>query len=98
MSDKKITAADVKHVAKLSRIKLTEEEIAKYTDQLESILEYIEKLDGVDTSNVDATAQVTNMSSVLRKDEVKPSLTQEEALSTTEHKEKGYFKVKAVIK
>jgi aspartyl-tRNA(Asn)/glutamyl-tRNA(Gln) amidotransferase subunit C len=94
----KLTEEEVKHVAKLARIELKEDEVEKYAEQLSSILQYVDKLNEVDTSKVKPTAQVTNLKSVLRKDEVKPSLSQEEALSTAVKKENGYFQTQAVIK
>jgi len=99
MSDdkQKLTIDDVKHVAKLSRLGLTDEEITKYSEQLSSVLDYISKLNEVDTDKVESTSQVTGLKNVLRKDEVKESLSQENALSSSTHAENGYFKVKAVI-
>lgn len=98
MSDHKLTKDETKHIAKLSRIQLSDAELEKYSEQLSSILGYIDKLNEVDTSNVEVTAQVTGLKNVLRKDIVKKSLTQEEALSTAKNKERGYFRTQAVIK
>ena len=100
MSDdkRKLTIEDVKHVAKLSRLGLTKEELEMYSDQLSSILDFVDKLNEINTENVLPTAQVTGLKNVLRKDKATPSLSQEEALSSSSHTENGYFKVKAVIK
>ena len=95
---RKLTIEDVKHVAKLSRLELTNEELEMYSEQLSSILDFVDKLNEVDTENVEATAQVTGLKNVLRKDETTPSLSQEKALSSSSHAENGYIKVKAVIK
>ena len=95
---RKLTIKDVKHVAKLSRLALTKEELEMYSDQLSSILNFVDKLNEIDTESVLPTAQVTGLKNVLRKDETITSLSQEAALSSSSHTENGYFKVKAVIK
>lgn len=100
MSDdkRKLTKEDVKHVAKLSRLELTNEELETYSEQLSSILDFVDKLNEVDTDGVEPTAQVTGLKNVLRKDEITPSLSQDEALSSSNNVENGYVKVTAVIK
>ncbi len=98
MSTHKLTKEEVKHIAKLSRIELSDEELEKYSEQLSSILGYIDKLNEVDTTGVEVTAQVTGLRNVLRKDEVRKSLTQEEAISTAKKTERGYVQAQAAIK
>ncbi len=95
----KVTKKDVKHVADLSTLVLTEEEIAKFTPQLDKIIGFVAKLSEVDTSNVEPTSQTTGLTNVLREDIVKSenSLTQDEALSNTDG-HNGFFKVKAILK
>lgn len=66
-----INQADIKHIAELSRIRLTAAEENKFGAQLGTILKYIEKLDEVDTKKVEATAQVSGLVDVLRRDEVR---------------------------
>lgn len=66
-----ISNEDIKHIAELSRLKLTTDEEKKYGEQIGSILKYIEKLDEVDTKNIIATAQVSGLADVLRSDDVK---------------------------
>ncbi len=94
----KLTKKEVKHVADLSNIVLTEEEIAKFTPQLDKIIEFVSTLDEVDTKNVEPTSQTTGLKNVLRDDIVKSDelLSQEEALSNTDG-HNGYFKVKAIL-
>jgi len=82
----------VKRVAKLARLNLTEKEVEKFSGDLESILEAFKKLDKAKTENVKPSFQPIPIKNVFRKDEVKPSLPQEEALANAKHKEKGYFK------
>ena len=95
----KVTKNDVKHVADLSNLVLTDEEIAKFTPQLDKIIEFVSTLNEVDTSNVEPTSQTTGLTNVLREDVVKSenSLTQDEALSNTDG-HNGFFKVKAILK
>ncbi len=95
----KVTKKDVKHIADLSNLVLTDEEIAKFTPQLDKIIGFVAKLSEVDTSNIEPTSQTTGLTNVLREDVVKSenSLTQEEALSNTDG-HNGFFKVKAILK
>lgn len=95
----KLTKKEVKHVADLSNLTLSDAEIEKFTPQLEKIIEFVASLSEVDTDNVEPTSQTTGLKNVVREDRVKSeeSLTQEEALSNTES-HNGYFKVKAILK
>ena len=92
-----ITLKDVEYVAKLARLKLTDEEKEKYARQLGDILGYIEKLNELDTSDIEPTSHVVSMSNVFREYEVKPSLPVEEVLANAPKKNKGFFVVKKVI-
>jgi aspartyl-tRNA(Asn)/glutamyl-tRNA(Gln) amidotransferase subunit C len=65
----KLTRDDVLKLAQLSRLKLTDEEIERFRDELSSILEYVEKLNAVDVSGLEPTYQVTGLKNVMRKDE-----------------------------
>jgi aspartyl-tRNA(Asn)/glutamyl-tRNA(Gln) amidotransferase subunit C len=88
---------DISHVSKLANLQLTDEEKAKFSTQLSSVLEYISKLNEVDTKNVDPTSQVTGLENVTREDVVNPSLTQDEALSQAKNKHNGFFAVKGIF-
>ncbi len=92
-----ITIKDVEYVAKLARLKLTDEEKEKYSKQLGDILNYINKLNEIDTSDIEPTSHVVSVSNVFREDRVKPSLSRKEILSNAPEKEKGFFKVKKII-
>ncbi len=94
----KISKKDVEHVARLARLRLTEEEKEKLGKQLNQILEYVEKLNELDTKNVEPTSHVVPLKNVLREDEVKPSLPVEEVLSNAPDKKGKYFKVPRIIK
>lgn len=74
----------VRHIAKLARLKVSDEEVAKLATQLTSILGYVDMLKEVDTKDVPATAQVTGLHNALRDDVVTPPLaTREEMLGTS---------------
>jgi aspartyl-tRNA(Asn)/glutamyl-tRNA(Gln) amidotransferase subunit C len=66
-----LTHDDVRHIAKLARLKLSEEEVDVFAGQLTSILGYVDMLREVDTTGVEATAQATGLSNVLRADELR---------------------------
>jgi len=81
----------------LARLHLDEEEKAKYTEQLNSILDYMEKLNQLDTEKVEPTSHVLPIKNVFRKDKVEKSLANEEVLANAPDKEDGYFKVPKII-
>lgn len=88
---------DVTHVAKLANLPLTDEEKKKFEKQLSETLDVIANLSEIDTKNIEPTSQVTGLENVTREDEVKPSLSQKEALQNAKATYKGYFKVAAII-
>lgn len=65
-----LTQQQVRHIAKLARLKLSDEEVEKFSKELTSILGYIEKLNEVNTENVEPTAQVTGLHNVFRPDDL----------------------------
>lgn len=87
----------VKHVADLANLGLSNKELIKFRDQLSSILNFVNNLNQVDTTNVEPTSQVTGLVNVFRKDEVKPSLSVDDALKNAPGKHEHYFKVNAVL-
>lgn len=92
-----LTAAEVRHVADLARLELTEDEIALYTEQLSAILDYAESLQQVDTGHVAPTPYVLPGYNVMREDEPQPSLSNEAALANAPASANGFFKVRAVF-
>ena len=94
---KGLTAKEVKHVARLARIGLSEKEVEKFRDQLSAILDFVEKLQEVNTAKIKALSQTTGLKNVFRQDIVTPSLSQNQALKNAPKKFKGYFKTKAVF-
>ena len=93
----KLNRKDVEHVALLSRLELSENELDKYTGQLDAILEYIDVLNQVDTSAVEPMAHVLEIRNVMRADEVQPSLPREAALQNAPDAEDGFFKVPKIV-
>lgn len=93
----KLNRKDIEHVALLSRLELSEAEIGKYTEQLDAILEYIDVLNQVDTSDVKPMAHVLDIRNVMRPDIVAPSLPREEALQNAPEPENGFFKVPRIV-
>jgi len=93
----KLTEEEVKHVARLANLCLTEDKIEKFSSQLNDILNFVKKLDEANTGNVFPLSNVTGRKNIFREDEIKPSLSQEQALSNAPRKNKGYFKVKAIF-
>lgn len=93
----KITEKEVEYVAKLARLELTEEEKQKMTRQLDSILAYMEKLNTLDTKDVEPTSHVLPLHNVWREDRTEPSFSQEDILANAPEKAEGFFKVKKVI-
>ncbi len=88
---------DIKHVAKLANLSLSDEEEKKFSAQLEETVSYIEGLNEVDTNGVSPTSQVTGLENITREDEVTQSLSQEEALSNAKSTHNGFFRVKGIL-
>jgi len=88
---------NVKHVAKLANLPLSEAEEKKFESQLSEILAYVEQLKSVDTKDIVITSQITDLENVTREDKSSLSLSQEEALSNSKSNHNGLFKVKKVL-
>jgi aspartyl-tRNA(Asn)/glutamyl-tRNA(Gln) amidotransferase subunit C len=93
----KLDLATVEHVAALARLGLTPEELERMREQLSSVLEHISMLEDVDTNDIPPTAQVIELESVMRDDDVRPSLPREAVLLNAPRQEDGYFRVNAVL-
>ncbi len=95
-----LTEKDVRYVAELAHLELTEEEVKKFLPQLDSILDYMRKLNELDTSQVEPMAQVTYPAAqnpAIRADAPHPTFGQAEALSNAPEPGAGHFKVPLVI-
>ena len=88
---------DVKYVAHLARLSLTPEEEQKIGAQLASVLGYIEKLKEVDVSGVEPTAHAFPLVNVARPDEVRPSMSREDALRNAPAQANGLFIVPKIV-
>ncbi len=88
---------NVKHVAKLANLKITDEDINKFETQLSEVLQYVDHLQKIDTTGVNETSQVTGLENVMREDIAKQSLTQEEALANAKSKHNGLYQVKGIL-
>ena len=92
-----ITLKDVEHVANLARLEFSDEEKKTLMNQLNRILEYMEKLNELDTSKVEPLSHVIPLTNVFREDKVKPSLSVSDVLKNAPAKTDKFFKVPKVI-
>lgn len=88
---------NINHVAKLANLSLTDAEKKKLEPQLAETVEYIEELEKVNTECLEQVSQVTGLENITRNDEVKPSLSQADALRNAKNTYKGFFKVKGIL-
>jgi len=92
-----ISKEQVQHVARLARLSLNQEEVERFTVQLNDILRFVEKLNELDTEDVEPTSHVLPMANVLREDEVRPSWPREKALVNAPEQKDGMFRVPPVF-
>jgi aspartyl-tRNA(Asn)/glutamyl-tRNA(Gln) amidotransferase subunit C len=93
----KVSNEDVKHVARLARLSLENDELDRYAGQLSTIISHIDKIAELDLEDVPPTSHVVGMSNVFREDEVLQSITQEEALLNGPAVEDGAFRVPPIL-
>lgn len=93
----KITPEEIQNIALLSRLTIKEDELEATEKALSDILVYVEELEELNLEGVEPMAHAVELHNVFRKDEVKPSLDHDLALSTAPEEEDGYFKVPRVI-
>lgn len=92
-----VTRKEVEHVAALARLRLTEEEKEQFTERLNAILQYAEKLNELNTEGVEPTSHVLPLRNVMRPDEARPSWPLEDVLANAPEEEDGHFRVPAVL-
>ena len=93
-----ITKEEIKKIASLAKINISDDELDNYSDQISKILEYMSTLNNVDTSKVDEFSnQLFNSSQSLREDEIEESLERDEVLKLAPDSDGVYFKVPKVI-
>jgi aspartyl-tRNA(Asn)/glutamyl-tRNA(Gln) amidotransferase subunit C len=92
-----LTPDEVRHIARLARLGLTDEDVAKFSGQLSGILDYFEALRHVDTEGVPPTAYAFDLHNVMRDDEPTPSSTAEDVLANAPARDGEYFRVRAIL-
>jgi aspartyl-tRNA(Asn)/glutamyl-tRNA(Gln) amidotransferase subunit C len=92
-----LTREEVLHIAHLARVALSDEDVTKFQEQLSEILAQFETLQALDTEGVEPTSHPLPLESVMRTDDVRPSLPAEAALANAPLVEDGLFRVRAVL-
>jgi aspartyl-tRNA(Asn)/glutamyl-tRNA(Gln) amidotransferase subunit C len=92
-----VTKKDVEYIAELARLKFKEEELESFTHQLNEILNYVDKLNELDTENVEPLSHPVENVNVFRNDELKKSITTKDALKNAPDRNDEFFKVPKVI-
>jgi aspartyl-tRNA(Asn)/glutamyl-tRNA(Gln) amidotransferase subunit C len=87
----------VRHIATLSRLNLTDAEVAQFTSELSAIVGYVDQLSQVNTDDVSPTAHVLPVHNVLRADEVRPSPGPEAVLGNAPQRQDTFFRVPKVL-
>ncbi len=95
--DQKIDAEQVRKVAKLARLALTDAEIEEFTGQLGAILQYVEKMNELDTTEVEPLAHCLPIHNVFRADEVQESLGTEKTLANAPDRDGSFFRVPKIL-
>jgi len=94
---KVITGEDILHVVQLARIDMEENELEKYTQEMERILGYVNKLQELNTDGVDATFFTYPLFNVFREDEPRESMNPDEVLANAPHRQDNYFRMPPII-
>ena len=92
-----VTLEDVARVADLAKLTFSEEEKRQLVKELNRILEYMERLNELDTTEVSPTSHVIPIKNVFREDQVAPSLSREELLANAPSRDEAYFRIPKVI-
>jgi len=95
--EKKIDQTQVRKVARLSRLELTEAEVAEFTGQLSAILDYVGKMNELDTADIEPLAHCLPVSNVFRADCIKESLGTEKTLTNAPQRDGEFFKVPKIL-
>lgn len=92
-----VTKQDVLHIATLARLKFDDDQAEKFKNDLNNILGYIDKLNELNTDNIEPTSHALDIYTVTREDKATPSLSNEDALKNAPAAENGSFRVPKVI-
>jgi len=93
----RISKKEIEHIASLARLHLSEEEKELFGSQLSSILEYMEKLNELDTKDIEPTSHVLPLSNVMKDDMLMPSIPKEDALMNAPDHTDKFFRVPKII-
>ncbi|RFU60615.1 Asp-tRNA(Asn)/Glu-tRNA(Gln) amidotransferase subunit GatC [Bacillus sp. V59.32b] len=93
----RISMDQVKHVAHLARLGITEQEAEKFTKQLDQIISFAEQLNELDTENVEPTSHVLDIKNVMREDVAKQGLPVEEVLKNAPDSKDGQIRVPSIL-
>ena len=97
MVETTLSAEDVRAIADLARLELSEAELVVYQRQLSDILDYFQKLQELDTSHIDPTSSVLPLTNVMRADEAGPALPLDDVVANAPDSDGEQFRVRAVI-
>lgn len=96
---KKVITKDlINTLSKLAKINLTKEQEEKYTGEFTSVMGYMDEIKNLDVENIPETSRVSDEGNVLREDEIRPSLSQKQALDNSKNTHDGYFIVPQILK
>ena len=93
----KISREDIEHIAMLARLSLSEKEKELFGVQLSRILDYMEKLNELDTANIEPTSHVLSLSNVMREDSPRDSIPREDALLNAPDRTEKFYRVPKII-
>ena len=92
-----LTKDEVLHIAKLARVGVSDRDVAQFQEQLSEILDHFDALRQLDTEGVPPTSHPLSLESVMRPDEVRPSLSRDDVLANAPRTEAGAFRVRAIL-
>ena len=97
MAVTKLSAEDVRAIADLARLELSDDDVTLYQQQLSAILDYFQKLEELDTSHIDPTSSVLPLTNVMRADQAGPALPVEDVVANAPDSDGEQFRVRAVL-
>jgi len=93
----RIEREEVRHIAALTKLGVTEDDTSLFSEQLSTILESLEIITNVDTTNISPTSQLNSLCNVMRDDNIAPSLPFDDVLVNAPHRDGEFFRVQAVL-
>ena len=97
MSDKKITTDEVKHIAKLSKLNITDNELEYYASEMDKMIKHFDILSKLDTSNVEPMTHVRDIKNIVREDKAKQSLKTSDAIKNAPEKFGRFIKLPKIL-